>query len=144
MTPCARQSSAMNSYLESAVEAIGQTPLVELSRITRGLDGRILAKLDHLNPGFSKKDRVARQIIEDDEMPSVRFANVEDSDDVFVFERLDQICLTPEPFDERIVARILRVKNLDRDDHSGRGIERAINSPPASGSYFLDNPVFSN
>lgn len=52
---------------KSAIEAIGQTPLVELSRITRDLDGRILAKLDHLNPGFSKKDRIARQMIEDAE-----------------------------------------------------------------------------
>lgn len=55
------------SLLPSAVEAIGRTPLVELSRITREVDGRILAKLDHLNPGFSKKDRIARQIIEDAE-----------------------------------------------------------------------------
>jgi cysteine synthase A len=53
--------------LPSAIEAIGGTPLVELSRIVRGLDGRILAKLDYLNPGFSKKDRIARQIIEDAE-----------------------------------------------------------------------------
>src|SRR5512136_2272008 len=51
--------------LPSAIEAIGDTPLVALSRLTKGLDGRILAKLDHLNPGFSKKDRIARQIIED-------------------------------------------------------------------------------
>ena len=51
----------------SAIEVIGSTPLVELSRITAGLDGKILAKLDYLNPGFSKKDRVARQIIEDAE-----------------------------------------------------------------------------
>lgn len=51
--------------LGSAVEAIGETPLVELSRLTRGLDGRILAKLDYLNPGFSKKDRIARQILEE-------------------------------------------------------------------------------
>jgi cysteine synthase len=51
----------------SAVEAIGATPLVELSRFTRGLDGRLLAKLEYLNPGGSKKDRVARQIIEDAE-----------------------------------------------------------------------------
>jgi len=53
----------------SVVEAIGQTPLVELSRFVarRGLSGRILAKLDFLNPGFSKKDRIARQIIEDAE-----------------------------------------------------------------------------
>lgn len=57
----------MNPLLKSAVEAIGQTPLVELSRITRDLDGRILAKLDHLNPGFSKKDRIARQMIKDAE-----------------------------------------------------------------------------
>jgi len=54
--------------LPSVVEAIGgATPLVELSRLTDGLNGRILAKLDYLNPGFSKKDRIARQIIEDAE-----------------------------------------------------------------------------
>jgi len=51
----------------SVVDAIGETPLVELSRLTRGLDGRILAKLEYLNPGSSKKDRIARQIIEDAE-----------------------------------------------------------------------------
>lgn len=49
----------------SAVEAIGHTPLVELRRIPA--DGRILLKLDYLNPGLSKKDRIARQIIEDAE-----------------------------------------------------------------------------
>jgi cysteine synthase A len=49
----------------SVAEAIGGTPLVELSRLTRGVDGRILAKLDYLNPGFSKKDRIARQILEE-------------------------------------------------------------------------------
>jgi cysteine synthase A len=31
------------------------------------VDGRILAKLEYLNPGFSKKDRIARQIIEEAE-----------------------------------------------------------------------------
>ncbi|MCP4625208.1 MAG: cysteine synthase family protein, partial [bacterium] len=53
--------------LSSAIEAIGSTPLVELSRITCDINGRILAKLEYLNPGFSKKDRIARQIIEDAE-----------------------------------------------------------------------------
>lgn len=53
--------------LPSVLEAIGSTPLVELSRLTRGLEGRILAKLEYLNPGFSKKDRIALQIIEDAE-----------------------------------------------------------------------------
>lgn len=57
----------MVSILPSAVEAIGETPLVELSRITKGLGGRLLAKLEYLNPGHSKKDRIARQIVEDAE-----------------------------------------------------------------------------
>jgi cysteine synthase len=51
--------------LPSVVDAIGETPLVELSRIARGLDGRLLAKLEYLNPGHSKKDRIARQILAD-------------------------------------------------------------------------------
>jgi cysteine synthase A len=56
-----------DSILPSALDAIGETPLVELSRITRGLSGRILAKLEFLNPGSSKKDRIALQIIRDAE-----------------------------------------------------------------------------
>jgi cysteine synthase A len=55
------------NLLPSAIEAIGETPLVELSRLTRNEPGRILAKLEYLNPGFSKKDRIARQMIEDAE-----------------------------------------------------------------------------
>ena len=53
--------------LPSVIEAIGDTPLVELARLTRGRSGRIFAKLEYLNPGFSKKDRIARQIIDDAE-----------------------------------------------------------------------------
>jgi cysteine synthase len=56
-----------DSVLPSVIESIGGTPLVELSRLTRGIPGRILAKLEFLNPGHSKKDRIARQIIEDAE-----------------------------------------------------------------------------
>jgi cysteine synthase A len=51
----------------SVLNAIGSTPLVELSRLTRGLSGRLFVKLEYLNPGGSKKDRMARQIIEDAE-----------------------------------------------------------------------------
>lgn len=52
--------------LPSVVEAMADTPLVELSRITAalGLEGRLLAKLDNLLPGYSKKDRAARRTIE--------------------------------------------------------------------------------
>ena len=53
--------------LHSVAEAIGNTPLVELERISQGAGGRILAKLEYLNPGFSKKDRIALQMIEDAE-----------------------------------------------------------------------------
>jgi cysteine synthase A len=56
-----------NTLLHSVLGAIGNTPLVELSRLTRGLEGRILAKLEYLNPGFSKKDRIALQMIEEAE-----------------------------------------------------------------------------
>jgi cysteine synthase len=47
--------------------AIGNTPLVDLSRISRhyGVKGRILGKCEYLSPGFSKKDRIAKQIILD-------------------------------------------------------------------------------
>ena len=41
--------------------------MVELSRVTRGLEGRVFAKLEFLNPGYSKKDRIARQMIEEAE-----------------------------------------------------------------------------
>ncbi len=58
-----RQDTCFNSVLG----VIGNTPLVELSRITRGLEGRILAKLEYLNPGFSKKDRIGLQMIEEAE-----------------------------------------------------------------------------
>ena len=50
----------------SVLDAIGNTPLVELARITAHLNGRILAKLDYLNPGGSKKDRIALRMVSTD------------------------------------------------------------------------------
>jgi len=59
----------MTAGLPSVIDAIGNTPLIRLDRLVaaHGLDGTILAKLDHLNPGFSKKDRAAKGLIEDAE-----------------------------------------------------------------------------
>jgi cysteine synthase A len=59
----------MTPLLPSAMDAIGNTPLVRLDRLVaaRGAQGTILAKLDYLNPGFSKKDRAARGLIEEAE-----------------------------------------------------------------------------
>ena len=53
--------------LPSVIEAMEASPLVALDRLTKaaGVEGRILAKLDYLLPGFSKKDRAARRIVED-------------------------------------------------------------------------------
>jgi len=53
--------------MSSVIEAIGNTPLVELSRLTQSLPGRILLKLEYLNPGLSRKDRAALGIIEEAE-----------------------------------------------------------------------------
>jgi cysteine synthase A len=53
--------------LPSVLDAIGDTPLVDLARLTKGRTGRILAKLEYFAPGLSKKDRIGRQIIEDAE-----------------------------------------------------------------------------
>jgi cysteine synthase A len=48
----------------SIVELIGNTPLVELKRAAAvGGRGRLLAKLETQNPGASKKDRVALEIV---------------------------------------------------------------------------------
>ena len=57
-------TSAEDKSGESAIDAIGDTPLVELNRVTKDMDGRILVKLEYLNPGSSKKDRAALRIIE--------------------------------------------------------------------------------
>ncbi len=46
------------------VQAIGNTPLVELRRLTPKPDVRIYAKLESYNPTGSVKDRVARSLIE--------------------------------------------------------------------------------
>jgi cysteine synthase B len=48
----------------SALDLIGQTPLVELSRITPRAGVRIYAKLEGQNPSGSIKDRVAKAMIE--------------------------------------------------------------------------------
>jgi len=49
------------------VEAIGNTPLVELKRLSPKPGVRIYAKLESYNPTGSVKDRVARGLIEDAE-----------------------------------------------------------------------------
>lgn len=52
-----------------AMEVIGSTPLLEVSRLSKsyGVQARVLAKLEYLNPAGSVKDRAAKYMIEDAE-----------------------------------------------------------------------------
>ena len=50
--------------LPDVTAAVGATPLVALDRLTAGLRPRIVAKLEHMNPGGSVKDRIAMPMIE--------------------------------------------------------------------------------
>lgn len=56
----------METVLKSILETVGNTPLVELSRLNSS-SGRILAKVEFFNPGGSVKDRVGVAMIEDAE-----------------------------------------------------------------------------
>jgi cysteine synthase A len=58
-------------YFASVLETIGNTPLVALDRLSKDLNGRVLAKIEFFNPGFSIKDRIALQMINDAERTGV-------------------------------------------------------------------------
>ena len=54
-------------YYKNLVEVIGNTPLVKINSMAKGIDALILAKLEYLNPGGSMKDRIGISMIEDAE-----------------------------------------------------------------------------
>jgi cystathionine beta-synthase len=49
------------------LEAIGDTPMVRINRITKHVKGTVYAKIETTNPGNSIKDRMAVKMIEDAE-----------------------------------------------------------------------------
>ncbi|HUY07015.1 MAG TPA: cysteine synthase family protein [Acidimicrobiales bacterium] len=55
------------AVLKSALDLIGNTPLVDISSLSPNPSARILVKLEGNNPGGSVKDRIARSLIEDAE-----------------------------------------------------------------------------
>lgn len=64
----------MSEVKSSALELIGETPVVDISRYTKsaGVEGvKIVAKLEYLNPAGSVKDRVALSMIEDAEAKGI-------------------------------------------------------------------------
>ncbi len=52
---------------DNILDTMGNTPLVRLNRLTRGLRCQIVAKVEYFNPGGSVKDRIGITIIEDAE-----------------------------------------------------------------------------
>ena len=54
-------------YKNNILETIGDTPLVKLNRINKGLKPLIFAKMESLNPGGSVKDRIGIAMLEDAE-----------------------------------------------------------------------------
>ena len=59
----------MSKIFTSADQLIGRTPLLELTHIEKkyGLEARILAKLEYLNPAGSVKDRIAKEMLDEAE-----------------------------------------------------------------------------
>src|SRR5262245_33861569 len=60
--------SARKKIADNILEIIGNTPLVRINRITKGLvDADVFAKIETFNPGNSIKDRMAVRMVEDAE-----------------------------------------------------------------------------
>ena len=51
-------------FHENVLGLIGNTPLVKLNRLARGVKAKIFAKMENLNPGYSVKDRIGIAMIE--------------------------------------------------------------------------------
>ncbi len=51
-------------WLDSILDAIGETPMVRLRDLSRRTGCTVLAKVESMNPGLSTKDRIALEVIE--------------------------------------------------------------------------------
>ena len=51
-------------WLNNVLETIGNTPIIRLNKVSEGIPGTILAKVDYFNPGNSIKDRMALKMVE--------------------------------------------------------------------------------
>jgi cystathionine beta-synthase len=63
--------SIQMKYLNHITEAVGNTPLVKLNNVTKGIKATVLAKVEYMNPGNSVKDRMAIKMIEDAEKAGI-------------------------------------------------------------------------
>jgi len=55
----------------SILDLIGNTPLIQLNKITASMKGNYYAKVEGFNPGHSAKDRIALHIIEEAERKGI-------------------------------------------------------------------------
>jgi cystathionine beta-synthase len=53
--------------VNNVLELVGNTPLVRLNRVTKGIRANIFAKLEYTNPGGSVKDRIGLAMVRDAE-----------------------------------------------------------------------------
>jgi cystathionine beta-synthase len=53
--------------LNNVMEAVGNTPLIRINKLARGIRANVLAKVEFFNPGGSVKDRIGPAMIEDAE-----------------------------------------------------------------------------
>lgn len=51
-------------WLNNILETIGNTPMIQLNKITKDLPATVLAKVDYFNPGNSIKDRMALKMLQ--------------------------------------------------------------------------------
>ena len=63
-------------WLKNILETIGDTPLIQLNKITKGLPCTVLAKVEYFNPGNSIKDRMALKMLEVAEKEEIGRAHV--------------------------------------------------------------------
>ncbi|MGB9372271.1 MAG: cysteine synthase A [Halobacteriota archaeon] len=54
----------MGKICEDLTKTVGNTPLVRLNRVTKGLDATVVAKVEYFNPLGSVKDRIGVAMIE--------------------------------------------------------------------------------
>ena len=61
----------LKQHVSGFVAAIGNTPLIRLNAVSSITGCEIYGKAEFMNPGGSVKDRAAKAIIEDAELPAI-------------------------------------------------------------------------
>jgi len=61
----------LGKVYKNIIETIGNTPLVKLNRITKGIKANLYVKIEAFNPGASVKDRICMSMIEKAEQENI-------------------------------------------------------------------------